>query len=272
MSLHNSPLLTDKSISSSPCRDWLSFATSADEYFQLAATLSNVPLSWIEWVEQIVRREEQRNNAAVDRLGYRMAILWSGMILLQETKFLCDIIENALRQVILRHSYKHRIPLSEFYRTIPEWKQTVRRLKGEQGTETSLAEPIAENLVMNFTFYQVSECISRNWNRIDGNKFIVGFADLFWKHRQCRDRNLFVHDMRTIRGARNQIAHSKSLFQPCETQKICDIALKWLTPVDIGIVPRVLRYRKDRPGFLHGIVMRPSRSFEKIMNRRGSGS
>jgi hypothetical protein len=256
MSLHDSPLLTDKNISSSPCRDWLSFATSADEYFQLAATLSNVPVSWIEWAETIVRRGERRNNTAVDKLGYRLAVLWNGMILLQETKFLCDIIENALRQMILRHSYKHNIPLNEFYRTIPDWKKTVRT--------TSLTEPISETQILNFSLYQASECISRNWNRVDCKKFIVGFSDLFWKHRQCRDRNVFVRDMAIIRKVRNQIAHSKTLFELCEAQKICDIARKWSAPVDIGIAPRVLRFRRDRPGFLDRIVIMPSSS----VNRR----
>jgi hypothetical protein len=261
MSLHDSPLLADKTIQSSPCREWLSFTKNANDYFRLAITLSSVPLSWLEWTERIVRRRGKRKTV-IDPLGYRMTILWNGIILLQETKFICDIMENALRQAILRHCHKHSILLEHVHRTIPDWEKTIKKIKRQEGTDISPSEPMSDKFLFNLTFYQTTEIISRNWSKIDGAGPRTGFNDLFWRNQECRDRKLFEHDMRIIRNARNQIAHSKSLFQSHETQKVCSIAWKWLSPVDIGIGPRIQRYRRDRPGFLTGILMESDRFLE----------
>jgi hypothetical protein len=269
MSLHDSPLLHHKALNTSPCRDWLASATSADEYFRLAAALSTIPTTWIEWTEKIVRRGRRTKNPPVNALSYRMSILWNGIILLQETKFLCDITETALRQAILRHCHANQILLGDFYEKIPAWKKTVDRLKLKDAVGPWLLEPISEGLLSNFDFYQTSQIIAVNWNRVCCKQFKIGFGDLFWADAACRDLNLFTKDMQTVRHARNQIAHSRALFQPHETQAIYDIAHRWLSPIDVGIGERVLRYRRDRPDFLDGILIRPPRQVENMFRFMG---
>jgi hypothetical protein len=259
MSLHNSPhLLSHKVLGTSPCRDWLALTENADDFFRLATTLSGIPTTWLRWTEKIVAGRQRKNRHRVaDPLGYRMSVLWNGIIFQQETKFLCDVMENALRLGILKHSHRRNVLLEHVDRTFPKkpWERLLEMIEKDQSVRISPSEPLQEILLINLTFYQTCEIVSRNWNRIKhSDAFIVGFGDLFWKNKACRDGKLFEREMKVVREARNKIAHSKALFEIHETQRVYDIVRKWSSPIDAtGIDNRIARFRRNRPSFLEGI-------------------
>ena len=255
MSLHDSPLLNDSYLTESPCKEWLLLTNTAEEYMSLAVTLSSLPKPWLEWVESIVVGREKRGTRIQYPIAYRIATLWNGIILLQEAKFICDFVENALRKIILIHCYKENIAIIEIYKTIPCSKKLIKKFEIDQKIKLSLFELFPENILTTFSFYQSSEAIFRNWSGVCCNdRTKRGFSKIFWHEKSCRDPNLFKKNMDEIRKNRNKIAHSKQLFQQHEIQHIYEIANRWLVPLNIGMHSRVLRYRKDRPRFLEAIA------------------
>jgi hypothetical protein len=120
--------------------------------------------------------------------------------MLQETKFLCDTVENALRVAVARHSVHRNIALDEIQRQIPAWDRLAKSFERDHGQAISIQQPISDALLAAMTFHQLTTLIKANWNRVSGAKlFKRGFADLFWHDRLCRDVNAFGRDMDNIR-------------------------------------------------------------------------
>jgi hypothetical protein len=98
---------------------------------------------------------------------------------------------------------------------------------------------------------QLKALILENWNKIErAPEFSIGFANLFWCKVECRDKNLFDRHMRKVKEVRNRIAHSVALLAERDVQVLFSCAQKWLTALDVGVIPRIVRYRKARPDFL----------------------
>jgi len=254
MSLHSSPILITNNLSFSPYREWLSFTTTAGEYFRLALVLSSFPPAWIRWADAKVRGITRRGLIIEDPVGYRMSVLWNGIVLLQESKFLCDMMENSLRIGIYRHCLTRNIPLQHIY--VRSWDLARSRFERDYRTKVDLSAPIPELMLTSMDFGLIPRLITDNWKRIKlSPKFEIGFADLFWRKRICRDKNLFSNHMNAIRTARNTVAHSKKLFEETEVQHIFDIVQQWLEAIDIGVIPRIAQYRQRRRDFLAEVLI-----------------
>ena len=260
MSLHNSPLLLSQEVLQNyPCKNWLALAKDAGHFFDLARTLSHIPTSWIAWAEKIFekRLRGSRKRKIEFPLTYRMNILWNGIVLQQETKFLCDLMENALRLGILKHSHRWGVAFVDIERTIPAKRLTdlIKAIEKQSGTEVVRSNVIQEIVLLSFTFYETSEIIVRNWSKIQRpDQGIAGFGDLFWKDKSCRDQKLFQRDMKTVRDARNKIAHSKALFEVHETRKVYHVVQRWLRPIDkLALDEGIAGFRRHRPDFLNGV-------------------
>ena len=252
----NSSLLHNPDLQSSPYSDWLKLATNAEDYIILAKTISGIPKPWIEWVEKQTNDAYKRGVGINKPLTYRMTALWNGIILLQETKFICDVLENSLRQAFFSHASKLSLNYGEIKNSIPNENDLSNQFKNEKKLNIQNDSPITASLLLHFTFYQVTETITRNWKYISSKKINkIGFSKLFWNEPKCRDKNLFQKDMKKIRLTRNNIAHSKTLFKNHEAQYLYEIACTWLSPLSVELKERVLTYRRERPRFLEQLKL-----------------
>jgi len=252
--LHSSPTLIPNDLGFPPYRDWLSLTKTAGKYFALAHTLSSFPPAWIKWADRKALLCSRRGFVTKDPIAYRMAILWNGIILLQESKFLCDMMENSLRIGVYRHCVLRAVPLQSIY--VRSWERTRSRFEKDYKTKLDLSAPIPELMLSSMDFGLIPQLITDNWRRIKlSPSFEIGFGDLFWRKRACRDKNLFAHDMGVIREAHNALAHSKKLFEETEVLRIYSVVQRWLDAIDIGLAPRIAQYRQHRRDYLAEIPM-----------------
>lgn len=189
----DSSLLYNPNLRVSPYIDWLNYTTKAEDYIILATTLSGVPKLWLEWVEKEVINSVKRGINIKNPLSYRMSVLWNGIILLQETKFICDILENAFRQGIYSHTSRFGIKYGEIEKLIPEKNSLEEKYRKEEKDSIVFDSPIKASFLTYFTFYQLTETIVRNWKIIYTTKIqYEGFSKLFWTDIKCRDKNLVL--------------------------------------------------------------------------------
>lgn len=253
MGLRHSSVLTTTDCTQFPQREWLALTTSTPEYFRLAHTLSLFPVGWLAWTERTARRLSRGRANIRNPLGFRMSILWNGVVLLQEAKFLCDVLENGLRVAVRRHCEMRGIALKYVYSTA--WEGYRKRLRKDRSFELNFDRPIPELLLSSLTFGHLIDLISGNWFRIPPSpRYQFGFACIFWENIAFRDKNLFGRDMRKIKDARDKIAHSSKLLHEAEVRELYSLVHKWLEVIDVGADPRIARYRKVRPDFLTEVV------------------
>jgi hypothetical protein len=238
----------------SPYKEWLQLATTEKEYFDLIRSFYGLPKSWIEWAEKQVTANVKRGIRLQNPLAYRLSILWSGIILLQENKFICDTVENAFRQCFTDHVSASQITYHDLLPTIPDGGKLKSKYEFDVGSSIDPTSVVPSDFIFSFTFYQLAETMARNWEyRTKPNARRLCVATLFWNEPRCRDVNLFRKCMKTIREYRNAVAHSKQLFIPSETQKLYEIALIWLEPLGVRLDQKVRAYRSRRPNFLQDL-------------------
>jgi len=241
-----------------PYSDWMKLITNETDFQLFIKSIAGIPKPWIEWVETTVKKSIDRRGDIIEKpLAYRIAVLWNGMILLQETKFICDVFENSLRQAVFSYATEKNLRNGDIRTSIPDHKKLFIKLGKNDQSNSEDSTPVSELLLLNCTFYQLTEIIRRNWKKVSSCKTKhKGFTALFWKEQKCRDVNVFSKDMKKIRLTRNEIAHSKKLFHKDETQAIYEIACKWLLPLDVQLKNKILTYRNDRPKFLEQLLLR----------------
>lgn len=98
---HLTSLIHRARVSSSAYEPWLDHCATPKEYFELIAFLSSVPEIWIRSAERRVSAAQRRGVKVKNLLGYRLNALWSGIIHIQEAKFVCDAVESVFRQNVL---------------------------------------------------------------------------------------------------------------------------------------------------------------------------
>lgn len=227
-----------------PYKSWFALAQTLDEHVLLIRTFNGIPKEWIEWSEKRVVSATGRGIIVANPLSYRLSVLWNGLILLQESKFLCDSIENALRNVYILHSTEFNFNLLDTIDVLPnksKWESKISALKPSMDINS---------LIMDFSFGELTQMFYRNWYKIGNNASIPGFISLFYTNVSCRDASLFINEMSFVRNQRNEIAHSKRLFLSKETTRLFKIAQKWLTPLHVDIEHKIINYRVSRPRFL----------------------
>lgn len=222
--------------------DWGQLARTISEFLALREQIRGVPHGWVQWVERRSLSRLTRGKPIRFPLPYRIACLQSGIMLLQESKFLTDVFENALRYSVVQHLSDHEAPVAVLLATVPQSTQLRDRIAGKS---------TASEIVLELDFYQLTELIFRNWKWIGIKKNRVpGFCALFWSTLSCRDCHAFRRDATLVRKLRNVVAHSKQLVTQDQVSKVYGICRRWLMPLAINIDDRVFQYRQRRPGFL----------------------
>jgi hypothetical protein len=230
-------------------KDWLQLAQNTKQYFELRKILRGIPQPWIEWAESQVVSYLLRGNEVRNPLEYRLSILWNGIVYLQESKYIGDIIENALRRGFIDYILDKQIDFPAL--KIPEWNKSCLSEKFKIYTKSQ-----ADFIIEYFTFYQLYGTMVENWLlACNSVPLKPGFRILFMKKGYCPDVHLFLRDMKLVKKARNDIAHTRKLFKANEVQDLYRIACKWLEPLDVNITDRILAYRKQRPKFLQDLKM-----------------
>lgn len=203
----------------------------------------------LAWVEAQVAERKERGVQIRNPLAYRLSVLLNGIILLQESKFICDAVENALRQSFIEHSALHQLTWNDV--RVAEWKRVCRKFQAKQKV-IDKTKSIDPDFVMCFTFYQLTQTIVYNWKTASG-RVAPGYRNLFKGVAECGDVNRFEQDMKTLRMARNSIAHSEKLFTPEQTRQLYRKACFWLDPLEVKLSSRVLEYRSKRPRFMNDL-------------------
>lgn len=249
---HNSSFFFRTLYENAPYNLWLQFSNSPYELQTLKRIFCYTPKDWLEWVDSKISSSEKRGIIIHNQLHYRLSILRKGLINLQEAKYICDVLENALRQVVISHINSNEITYKQLKEYMPEWDRSNAIYKKSNKTIV-LSNIVDANFILILNFYPLSEIISRKWIFFSKELNIPGFGIYFRLSKKCRDSNVFEKDMKIIRGFRNYIAHSKKLFSIDEVQKLYKLSSKWLLPIDIELSQKILSYRMQRPGFLQDL-------------------
>ena len=213
-----------------------------------------MPKEWLNWVDIKVEKSIKRDIEIQNQLNYRLSILWNGIILLQETKYICDVLENALRQLITNHINTHELTFRNFSEFVYRWKKIMEKYEANNG-KVDLNHLVTTQFLMTLSFLQITEMIYAGWKTVSTKSHIHGFGNYFRADKNCRDLNIFRKDMEIIRHSRNAIAHSHKLFSKEEAQNLFEFTNKWLTPIDVDLSQKVISYRHQRPKFLHELII-----------------
>ena len=189
---------------------WFEHVRSEEDLAKLLRTTRGVPGRWLKWVDQQVAALERRGREVRDPLAYRCALLWQGIVLLQEAKFPCGVLENTMREGVEAWLRDQEVGLYQIRQTVPGWAELEERLIC-QGSPEDLDRLWRERGLTEFTFYQLAATVSRHWKRLRpgrGTASKAGFRGMFWADPSCRDVAAFDGDMKSIRTTRNAVAHS----------------------------------------------------------------
>lgn len=249
----SNPLYSSLSIPSEikklPYSEWIKLVTTTQELEELLRTFYGTPKYWVEWAERQTLEKIQRGIVVSSPLAYRVKLLWCGIILLQESKFICDYLENALRHSFIDYAIKNHITYAEikirgFDKVNEEYKKTT-------GSPVNLDLVVESNVASCLTFPQLTGTLVDNWYWISkASTSKKGFRFLFAKNRYCFEKKNFINDMEMIKERRNEVAHSKHLFLREDSEGLYRTANRWLTALGIRLSRKVLDYRTKRPDFL----------------------
>lgn len=234
---------------------WLHHARTGEECLQAAGALSSFPDDWIDWAEKIATRIEADGKVLSSPLGYRLTIILNGFILLQESKFICDIVENSFRMIVAKQVQSLSLTTGEVSKSIPGWKSLKNRLERERELELGDKSEFPNKVLLELTFHQVVIIIYQNWRRIYARCGTqTGFKLYFSRDQRYQDSNKFLSDATYVRKFRNKVAHSNRLFQSSETQKLYRVSSNLVASQNGNLNERVLNYRRSRPRFLESVV------------------
>jgi len=251
MSLRDLPL-PSVDFSREPYRNWMTLAQDYQQCTLLDRALFGIPEPWVRWADAVARARERRGSLIRSPLEYRLARLHDGMVLLQEAKYICDLVENVLRQVVVSHCTKQEITWEELRLNVRGIdKLELQALRN--GIQQARHEAPTLDFLLQATFYQTEHIAASCWTSFPVKRKAAGFRTCFFHDRRCRESAVFVADMDHIRKVRNRIAHASGLFERYEVQFLFKLAQRWLSPLGINPSERVMRYRKDRPRFLEAL-------------------
>lgn len=231
-----SPFSTPIRYSSGLHRSWLDQASDLEEVRRIQGTISGIPEPWLAWADRQQQAREQRGEPLVAPLRYKEQTLQKGIIALQECKYICDLVENALRQTLATHIQEFglqeatKLVISGFARLNPRPADSLEALG-------------------RITFGELTETIGRYWKRYPSHP--LGFRQAVWGTPACRQLRMFIRDMDAIRALRNDIAHSRHPVSADSTRKLYAGSWTWLEALGVDLPEKLAQYRVHRPHFLH---------------------
>jgi hypothetical protein len=250
---HKSSFFLNSLYEITPYREWMILAKTRYELQILKNIFRYIQKEWLEWVDKKINNSIKRGIIIHDHFHCRLSILRNGIIHLQEAKYICDVLENAFRQVILTHIYYYRITNEGITKKDKGLDTLLTKYEKRNKTKELPTNLVNSNFITTLVFSKLTEIISKNWISFSKERNIPGFGNYFRSKNNCRDYKIFIKEMKIIKESRNAIAHSNNLFTKEEVQKLFKISNKWLLPLDIELSKKILIYRKQRPGFLQDL-------------------
>lgn len=235
-----------------PYSTWFNKVQNEKEFFHLLRIIRGIPVNWIIWVEKETKKKIDRGVFIRDPLNYRIQFLNQGIIQLQESKFILDIIENSLRQSFGIFTISHNVKFNDL--KIPNFRAIRKKYESVHKEIIKMNEIIPEDFVFQFTFGDLIQIFYANWViSMPKNDQDFGLGDVFKKELMCRNKYFFMKNFEVLRNNRNKIAHSNKLFTVEETKKIYDLSYLWLKSLEIDLDLKINIYREYRPKFLEKI-------------------
>ncbi len=210
-----------------------------DEVHRVQGTISGIPEHWLIWADRQKSARDLRGEPLTASLRYKEQTLQQGIIALQECKYICDLVENALRQSLSMH--------------INELGMQQSSALIISGRSRLSPQPV-DNLdaLGRITFGELTETIGRYWKRYPSHH--LGFRQAVWGIPACRQLRVFSRDMDSIRALRNVIAHSRHPVSTDDARRLCAESRLWLEALGVNLSEKLRQYREHRPQFLHPIA------------------
>lgn len=210
-----------------------------DEVHRVQDTISGIPEHWLIWADRHKSARDLRGEPLNASLRYKEQTLQHGIIALQECKYMCDLVEIALRQSLSTH---------------------IRELGMQQSSALIISgrarlnpQPL-DNLdaLGRITFGELTESIGRYWKRYPSHH--LGFRQAVWGIPACRQLRVFSRDMDSIRAMRNVIAHSRHPVSADGARRLYAESRAWLEALGVNLTEKLRQYREHRPQFLHPLA------------------
>ena len=267
-------LLAGRTHSDQPISRWIENATCEQEIHTLLLSVQGFPCTWLQWADKRIRRARRRNRQINSESSYAIASIWNGLTVLQECKFLCDTLENALRFAFINFVTANRLSPTDLF--APKSKlitRTKNRRPWLLETSDNLIHP---NLIFEADFAEIVETFTLHWKRValksrHERSPKIGFRTLFWSDVHCRDVTLFYKHMNVVREIRNKVAHSRHLLSNSDLQRLTKYVIIWLRPLNVELMHKVNSYRVNRPNFLRELSAFPVVKARKPIKKYRSG-
>ena len=230
-----------------PFAKWLSLTKETTEFLTLIELFNSIPIEWVIYIERNIEKVKKRGIIIRDPLSYRLSCLWNGIVLSEESKFITDTLETALRQIFCDKLITIGRNREYLVNTIPLLERGFKEVLIEKNNEVNSRD------ISKLSFYQIHETIGRNWNYIVSLYGSEGFKEYFLSKKRLYS-SVFNKNMKYCRQQRNNIVHFRKLITPCELNSLYSIVNGWLTPLSVDLKQRVLKFRKKRPKFLEPLA------------------
>jgi hypothetical protein len=253
-------LLAGRTHSNFPISRWIENATCEQEIHTLLLSVQGFPNTWLQWADKRILRARKRNRQIYSESGYGIASIWNGLTVLQECKFLCDTLENALRFAFINFVTDNRLSPTDLF--APKYKLITRTKKHRPWLLETSDNLIHPNLIFESDFGEIVETFTLHWKRValkarHERTSKIGFGSLFWSDVRCRDVALFKKHMNVVREIRNKVAHSRHLLSNTDLQRLTKYVIIWLRPLNVELMHKVNAYRVNRPNFLRELSAFP---------------
>ncbi len=251
---HNSSFLYFGIYKESPYPKWIAQTKSEKELNQLFRVINSTPVSFSKWTEKKVQHLENRGIIINSPINYRLSLMRHGLVLLQECKLLCDIVENTLRHIYYVHLTSQRLTFKNLDYIYPKWKY--QKSKYEKNKSIKLADDsiVTNDFILSMSFFDISMSIYKNWKHLGKSNDYNGFRIFFPRKGKYSDNEQFKKEViNIIRKRRNEIAHSKRLFTQDEALMLKNICQAWVDSLNFHFNISLSSYRLSRPDFLKEI-------------------
>lgn len=253
-------LLAERTHSDQPISRWIENATCEQEIHTLLLSVQGFPYTWLQWADKRIKRARRRNRQINSESGYGIASIWNGLTVLQECKFLCDTLENALRFAFINFVTANRLSPTDLF--APKSKLITRTKNRKPWLLETSDNLIHPNLIFETDFTELVETFTLHWKSValksrHERSSKIGFGTLFWSDVHCRDVTLFNKHMKVVRDIRNKVAHSRHLLSHSDLQRLTKYVIIWLRPLNVELMHKVNAYRVNRPNFLRELSAFP---------------
>jgi hypothetical protein len=240
-----------------PYPKWIAKVQSKKELNQLFKVINSTPVTFSKWTEKKVEHLVKRGIVINNPINYRLSLMRQGLVLLQECKFLCDLVENTIRHIYYVHLTSQDLTFKDLDFIYPKWKLQKSQYEKDKLIKVDDNSLVTNEFILGMTFYDISTSIYKNWKHLGKSIDYNGFRIFFPAKGKYSNKEQFKNEViDIIRKRRNEIAHSKRLFTPDEALMLRNICQSWIDCLDFHFNVSLSSYRVSRPDFLKEIEIK----------------